>query len=265
MSDVVVSRAAHCPTCRDGRCPEINTTPDSPEPGVGSIRKAMEDIPGALEDFKCGARYEAIASVLVERLLQPEFGGHQKSSAEWAIHYLIRDERLTAHETRLLGRPAPMQRSFRRWVTNEGFKRPSPMYDAPPYHLYSDGPNPFDTFLVRAEELLWKWRRDNDTMPLPALGASNGRTPIKNGEDRPSTGVESKKLFPRDIRNKIVCSSKTFNKYGGEAQVPTTRKSHRERPLTTNQYLAVLKAMEASPSKELREKAKKVLAEMDRS
>ena len=150
---------AACPICPDGRCPSINTMPTSSKPNAERTALAEHAIPDVLaEQFQIGERYEAAASKLVEWLGRPRYGRHLRPAAEWAVHCLVQQGKLSAHVRFTDGEPAPTERPRRQFVDGR-LVRPKP---EPAIRIYSEIANPahFDTFIVRAEEALWSWWRE---------------------------------------------------------------------------------------------------------
>jgi hypothetical protein len=162
MSETAAEDSARCPTCPDGRCPEINTRPLTPKPPAEYIAAAERAIPEVLvEKFAVANRVEAVASELVDVLQRPESGAHLRAAADWAIYQLI--------ERRLLSSQAVYRNVVQHSSTPLGFIKladGSLMRERRPFltkpYTYDEQPADFDTFLVRAEEVLWEWWRGRD-------------------------------------------------------------------------------------------------------
>lgn len=250
---------AACPTCPDGSCPSINTMPTSPKPKSERTALAEHAIPDVLaEQFQIGERYEAAASKLVEWLGRPRYGRHLRPAAEWAVHCLVQQGKLSAHVRFTDGEPAPTKRPRRQFVDGR-LVRPKP---EPAVRIYSEIANPahFDTFIVRAEEPLWKrWCELEDTtqeIGQPA-GEAAGPTGARSA-DNPTYRTDE---LCAEL-DKI--SSKTLNKYAKQAGVKTPRPGMRNHRYSEDDRCRIYRAIVKTCPHDLAKKAKELLAEIER-
>jgi hypothetical protein len=194
MSKTSRGSAPHCPTCPGGRCPSINTTPQYPEPDSERVSAAEQMIPLALaEEFRVDERHEALASKLADILHSQVYGKHFQSSAEWAIHRLIERGLLSAHATQKSFPPAPAARR-KLFMTAKGFIRREHEPGVVIPFKYGKEPAPFDTFVVRAENLLWRSSRSHKRK------ASNSKQPQSSSDS--INGDKNKPELPKvDVNN----------------------------------------------------------------
>ena len=162
-----------CPTCRNGICPRINSTPLFPEPPETLVHQAMIALPeifsGKVDPNSHAGRIEVCAGRLVTWICER---GHGKPAAHWGIHRLLLKGWLTAHTL-----PASLPNSYnvktKTWLFPSG-----DLYVALP----KNGPAPYSDFMVRATEELWAWWREmsqtttNETKPPREQPPANTET-----------------------------------------------------------------------------------------
>jgi hypothetical protein len=225
-----------CPTCFEGRCPNINTTPDVPEPDDARINAAMRVIPDILsEQFKIADRFEAVASRLLEHLLQPEYGAHRMPAAKWAVHRLIDQKMLSVHEGRIGLREASVEKLYNReWKGNRFVRIVVPRQRLRTAPQYGDEPVAFDNFMVRAEKSLWQfWRSLDNSLQEPGHTANSTRN-----TDSDDVSPEQNQIYRMDqLCEELGVTSRTVRKYAKEVGIRFTGK--RNHQFTPEQRLAI--------------------------
>lgn len=165
-----------CPTCPNGKCPKIDTTPNYPEPPAYLIEAAMRAVPDGLSGItpnNCDGRREVLAAGLVNWLYRR---GHLIAAGAWAIHRLVTEGKLTAHRI-------PISRA-EIFVGGDG----DTCYQSNPRpeNVSPDNKSPVSFFeiSVRAEPLMWEcWHPvapENSTESKPP-------TPERGRPGRPKT------------------------------------------------------------------------------
>jgi hypothetical protein len=238
MADIAAEGAEICPTCLEGRCPPINTTPGTPKPPDSRVKSATKAIPEILlAECQVDCRYEVTASRLVELLMEPRHGGHLHAASEWAIHGLIQQRRLTPHAAyRNVKHPDFGKR--RRFVEIDGEwmrERHAFITEAYPY---GDEPAGFGTFVVRATDGLWSWWREQESAsPDSSLSDPVANTTTQSAEQNDKT------YSPHDLRKELNITSPTLHRYMQLANVEPPGKGHHECRYTPSQRIKILKAV----------------------
>jgi hypothetical protein len=191
--DNAVNPKRSCPICPDGQCPVINTRPDLPEPSDARILGAQQAIPEILTDLpRPDGRFEAVASTLVEWLALPRYGSHNNVVAQWAIHRLIQDKKLSAHTD--LGTDSVASGDRRVQIADGSYVAESVIIVGPKANKGTD----FHSFIVRGEEALWSWWRNLAIVPAGQsflADTTKPAVPYRNGlvsdyyEADPSTNM----------------------------------------------------------------------------
>jgi hypothetical protein len=208
MSSSRDQSAHRCPLCPDGRCPPNKAIPDCPQPDderIANAERAVADVLAERFEFQ---GHKAQASAVVDTLAEPNFGSHLRSAVKWAIHRLVEKGMLSIHNFGVwaIVEPETPKRRFDR-ASGMFVYTPRPKETTFDWMPYRKSPNPADysTFMIRAEESLWRWWRER-----------TGEI-----EDRQRT------YLSKELTIQLGVSSRTINAYAKKAGVKTPRHGER--------------------------------------
>jgi hypothetical protein len=192
-----------CPTCRNGECPVINTTPlcrKPPKASIDAAKNAIRDIllRGSSARLHCPPRIEEPANMV---LYSTSLRGVTPEAAKWALHELVKSGKLTAHM-----RPKP----YDGVMFSDGAPH---RFQAEWVELPEEGPASPDSFCVRAEESLGAADQDHIKPPKTKLA----RVPRKEANIRAREILNGKpkgggRWTVRKLAKAIECSDGMISK-----------------------------------------------------